>query len=170
MLKAQQNGHNQDTAFQKSVDGIILLRQIDSVQRAAVMNMQLLQAELNTLTEGSSNKSKLTQKLKDQQYKDSITIIKNRLRVDSLKKMTKAWPVKLINDTLFVIYAKLGPLTPLERARKTEEKIRKIADEANYIADSLYVDTNDLTIDIHYKSTILLSISNADALWAGKTP
>ncbi len=170
MLSAQQNAHNQDTAFQKSADGIILLRQIDSLQKAAVMNMQMLQAELNTLKEGSSNKSKLTQKLKDQQYKDSITLIKNRLRIDSLKKKTKAWPVKLINDTLFVIYAKLGPLTPLERARKTEEKIRKIADEANYITDSLYVDTNDLTIDIHYKNTILLSISKADALWAGKTP
>ncbi len=89
---------------------------------------------------------------------------------DSLRLNAKGYPVTgAMNDTLFWIYSKLGASTARERAGFITEKINKLYNNDFLVPDSILVIKSENTSDIVYGETIVMSVSENDALWYGKT-
>lgn len=96
----------------------------------------------------------------------------NKQKLDYIEKIrakTKGVPVVLGNDTLFKIFASLGPYTPIERAKSTNLKIKSLSDRTFYTTDSLKIKTAFNTTTISYEGDIIQAITDMDALWAGTT-
>jgi len=65
-------------------------------------------------------------------------------------------------DTLFTIYANLGPYTHAERARNISDRLNTLADDINFVQDSFSIsEVNNYSI-IAYKDFVIMSLSEAD--------
>ncbi|MBK9228619.1 MAG: hypothetical protein IPL67_16595 [Ignavibacteria bacterium] len=83
----------------------------------------------NLKTSESKKRRELEDKLYEYSKSDSIKRTYNKNKIDSLKSITKGFPVAPFNDTLFFVYMKIGAYTPKERARAIETKIRMLYDD-----------------------------------------
>tara|TARA_R110001592_G_scaffold14883_5_gene65830 strand:- start:1308 stop:3176 length:1869 start_codon:yes stop_codon:yes gene_type:complete len=149
--------------------GSELLSQADSIK----MHDSIQQAELlNQIADLKATDQKKKEEL--QARLDSLTkareVQNNRIKrqVDSLRANTKGVPVIFYEDTLFFIYAKLGPFTPSDRAKSIADKLSKLVDENIYDAEKLIVYAGEENDDIMCDEMILLSITNRDAFWLDK--
>jgi small-conductance mechanosensitive channel len=87
-----------------------------------------------------------------------------QIKNDSSGSGFKGYPViGLQDDTLFVIYSKIGSLKPQERASSITKKIRTLNDDNFLKIDSIMWVESESTIDIVYKDMIIMSISESDA-------
>lgn len=71
-----------------------------------------------------------------------------------------------MHDTLFRIYARVGPFSPSHRADYTVGEIKKIVEGRNFIPDSLRVVRHDDASDLVYREQVLLTVTPVDAVWA----
>ncbi|GAW90242.1 transmembrane ion channel [Flavobacterium psychrophilum] len=73
------------------------------------------------------------------------------------------------NDTLFVIYSKLGSFSAQDRAIAIERRIKKLADNFYFKSDSINIIATETTIDLMAGENILISLSDNDAIWNNTT-
>lgn len=98
-------------------------------------------------------------------FADSKKSTEQKKYVDSIKNLTKPYPVKgFFNDTLFNIYTKTGSFSAEMRARIISERINELADHYTPQTDSIHLDDLENTTDIVFKEIILMSVTNQDAL------
>ena len=57
---------------------------------------------------------------------DSVKLARQKQRIDSLRAKTPGFPVVIEEDTLFVIYAKRGGLSPQDRAESFSKNIERL--------------------------------------------
>ena len=69
-------------------------------------------------------RNELEKQIKQIEQKDSINKANQKEKINALKVKAKGYPVKPFSDTLFMIYTKLGPIRPDERAINISYKIR----------------------------------------------
>src|SRR5690554_5126497 len=96
----------------------------------------------------------------------------NKQKLDYIEKIrskTEGAPVVLENDTLFRIFASLGPYTPIDRAKSANLKIKSLYEKTFFTSDSLKIETSFNTTTISYEGDIIQAITDMDALWAGTT-
>jgi len=96
---------------------------------------------------------------------DSIRLVRQREQIDSLRKITPGYPVLVEEDTLFVVYARNGGLTPFERATNISEKIQKIGKDYALKTDSVFVVGAESFFDVMYGDKVVLSVTREDGLW-----
>jgi small-conductance mechanosensitive channel len=85
---------------------------------------------------------------------------------DTIQSNLIGYPVvPFLNDTLFLIYNRLGSLSAEQRAKLISERIKSLDEEFKIIEDSLILDSTDLFTNIKYKSIHLISISDEDAAY-----
>ncbi|WP_291530674.1 mechanosensitive ion channel family protein [Bacteroides sp. UBA939] len=97
---------------------------------------------------------------------DSVKLAKQRLRIDSLRKMTSGVPVVVENDTLYYLFAKRGGHTPQQRAEMNATAITELGKRFNLQPDSVYVESSDIVTDLMYGNEVLASFTDQDGLWA----
>ena len=73
------------------------------------------------------------------------------------------------NDTLFTIYIKLGSFSAKDRADVISTRIKNLADRYHLNGDSIKIVEAETTVDLMYKESILISISENDILWNNTT-
>ncbi|MBB6235469.1 small-conductance mechanosensitive channel [Pedobacter sp. AK013] len=115
-----------------------------------------------------SQRESLIAELSSLKKRDSIHLSSQRHQIDSLRTIVKGAPVVFGSDTLYYIYAKLGSFSANDRARAVTERLERIGDTPGYSADSLKISTAEQSTDLLYGSSLLLSITDQDALWAKK--
>ncbi|MBZ0201401.1 MAG: mechanosensitive ion channel [Ignavibacteria bacterium] len=170
---------NTDTSAVKVIDSLKndelskstqILKSVDSIRTADSLRMQQLNSQIDELkTTDNLKKDELQKELTRLRTADSLKKIERLKRIDSLRSITKGFPVVSFNDTLFVIYSKLGPFSPKDRAETIQNKVKKLYDNPDFNGDSLSVFDGEQSSDIMYEDMIILSITDADALWIGKT-
>ena len=96
---------------------------------------------------------------------DSIKTAQLKVRIDSMRTHIKGVPVVVDKDTLFYLYAKRGGISPSTRALNAETLLKKLGRQYSLKPDSVYIETTDIQSDIMYKSDVILSITDLDALW-----
>lgn len=96
---------------------------------------------------------------------DSIKMAQLKVRIDSMRAHIKGVPVVVDKDTLFYLYAKRGGVSPTTRALNAETLLKKLGRQYSLKPDSVYIETTDIQSDIMYKSDVILSITDLDALW-----
>lgn len=77
------------------------------------------------------------------------------------------YPVVFDQDTLFYIDAKLGSLTPSERAQRIQEKIRILSRDMTFETDSLYLVSIENYMDIMYGDLIIMTVAPSDTIGYG---
>ena len=158
-------------ALQGKNDSVIVA---DSTHfEAEVINQDSLQVvQLQQLLE-EAKLSEANLRMEFEQYKlnilgrDSIKRLKQRHLIDSLRRTTQGSPVIVDGDTLFYLYTKKGGQSALQRSQEAGELIELIGKKINLNPDRVYIENTDIFSDIMYDTEVLVSFTDADAMWEG---
>lgn len=165
-----------DTLAQKN-DSLNAVNISDYKSRLALLEQQRIadsvkRADLEKQLQTTDNitKDKLQKELDALNSRDSQRLADKKARIDSLRASSKSYPViGFFKDTLFAIYTKQGSFSAKERAKAITEKIHVLGDTYNFTTDSLIIADVESTVDIISGSTIIVSLSEDDALWNDTT-
>lgn len=137
------------------------LRVADSIQRVR------LEKELSKLkTTDNLKKEKLQKQLDSISRKENLRLFEKKKQIDALRATAKSFPVMgFFKDTLFVIYNKLGSFSAHDRADAITFRISKLADNYKFDRALLKIIPVETTVDLVYGETIILSVSENDAIW-----
>ncbi len=145
-----------------------LLQKLDSTKTADSLRKAALEEELSSLkTTDNLKKQELLAELQQIKNAEQQRLASQKARIDSLKQHVDGFPVSPFLDTIFYIYAKLGPFTPRVRAHNVDERIKSLEDDVLYHKDSIKVYSSESTVDLLYRDEIILSLTDIDALWMG---
>lgn len=149
------------TDYNKKIQEIEKQRVADSVKK------QELEAQLSSLkTTDNLKKEELQKQLQELNDKEARRIAQKKAQIDSLRQTARGFPViGFFNDTLFVIYSKLGSFSAGDRAEAISNRINKLADNYSFKPDSLKLVEAETTVDIVLNENIIMSVSENDALW-----
>ncbi|MDR0394006.1 MAG: mechanosensitive ion channel family protein, partial [Tannerella sp.] len=159
---------------EKTLSDLLREDRTASVDSASVMTDSLGMATLrNELEEARRNEMNLRLELETVRMEtivqDSIKRREQRDRIDSLKNITKGYPVVVDEDTLFCLYAKRGGLLPEVRAGNISDAILRLGKRFMVQPDSVYLESTDITTDIMYGNEVIASFTDQDALWENTT-
>lgn len=151
-------------AEEEGSDSLASVHVRDSI-RLIELELQVQEMKLNEMLLMSS-----IDEAKNQNFvSDSLKMAEKRNRIDSLRSLTTGVPVAINSDTLFLIYAKRGGRTPVERAEMAQEVINKVGKNYSLSMDSLYVLESEHFSDIMYGELVVYSVTDQDALWQNTT-
>ncbi len=130
-----------------------------------------LQAEINQLkTTDNLKKADLIKQLSALKQQDSLRLANKKDKINKLRITVKGYPVSgFFNDTLFLVYGRLGSFSAEDRANAIKKRIEKLAEDFTFKKDSLQIIASETTNDIIYRDNILVSISDNDAIWENTT-
>lgn len=144
------------------------LQQLDSLRRMDSANKAILEEQLSELkTVDNLKKQELLAELEKIKAKERERLLGQKAKIDSLKEVVQGYPVSPFYDTILYVYTALGPFSPSMRAANTERRIEEMEDDMLYHSDSIVVFNSEQTVDLLYRDAIILSITDADALWMG---
>lgn len=151
--------------FNKKLQEIQQKRKTDSIKKVELENT------LKSLkTTDNLKKEELLKQLKEIEQSEIDRINEKKARIDALRKTAKGFPVVgVLQDTLFSIYTKIGSSTPKERANSISKKIENLYNDDFLNIDEIKVAKYENSFDIVYKEIIIMSISEADAIWYNHT-
>ena len=140
-------------------------RKADSIQRVE------LEAQINSLkTTDNLKKEELQKKLQDLKDKETERVVQKKAQIDSLRHTAIGFPViGFFNDTLFLVYNKLGSFSAKDRADAITNRVHALAEDIRFRPDSLKLSENETTVDVDYGEHIITSVSENDALWNNTT-
>lgn len=143
------------------------LHEIENQRLADSLKKIELEQELNSLkTTDNLKKEELQAQLLAINTKETNRILGKKARIDSLKKITKGYAVTgFFGDTLFLLYSKQGSFSPKDRAEAVNKRIQRLGSTINFDSISLKVENAESTYDILMDETIIMSVSETDALW-----
>lgn len=145
-----------------------LLRELDSLRNIDSARRALLEEELAALkTTDNLKKQDLLAELEKIKAAEQEKQLRRKARIDSLKQVVEGYPVSPFYDTIFHVYTSLGPFSAAVRAANIEKKIQEMEDDILFHEDSISVFRSEQTVDLLYRGSIVLSITDADALWMG---
>jgi len=136
-------------------------RKVDSLTK---VNLEI---QLNSLKANDILKREALQKqLQVIRGNETTRVALKKAQIDSLRKNAKAYPViGFFNDSLFLIYSKLGSFSPKERADAISNRIKKLGQTFNFSPDLLKITPSETTVDLVFGESIIVSISENDAIW-----
>lgn len=174
-LKNQNIALNKDS-LNKSNDSLNANMLQDYAQKLALIEKQRvedstkkaeLEARLSSLkTTDNLQKEALQKQLEELNNKDAVRIAQKKAQIDELRHTAKAYPIRgFFSDTIFLIYSKLGSFSAKDRADAISNRVKNLADNYAFSSDSLVIVHSETTIDILFEESIIMSISENDALW-----
>ncbi|MEZ7504895.1 mechanosensitive ion channel family protein [Flavobacterium sp. Arc2] len=151
--------------FNKKLSIIEAQRLTDSIKKVA-LEKQLLSLK----TTDNLKKEDLEKQLLALHEKDSLRLTEKKAQIDSMRLTAKGYPVNgFFNDTLFHVYTKLGSFSAKERADAISVRIKNLADQFGFSSNSINIDETETTLDLVNGESIIMSISENDALWNNKS-
>ncbi len=146
------------------------LAQVEEQRRADSLKREELEERLSSLkTTDNLQKEKLQEQLQALNNKEAQRIAQKKARIDSLRQTVKSYPVTgFFNDTLFVIYSKFGSFSAKDRAEAISSRIEKLKDTYGFRTIMLKVEEAEATDDIVFDESIVMSVSENDAIWNNK--
>ncbi len=88
-----------------------------------------------------------------------------KIIIDSLRTNRKGEALILFKDSLFEIYAPLGPFTPQERVESVKQKVELLVKEGLFNPNQLSIRESDDSYDLMHEEIVLISATNLDAFW-----
>lgn len=92
-------------------------------------------------------------------------------RLDSLRQNAVGYPVMgLVNDTVFMLYMRVGSYGPKQRAKVIHERLRLLYEEGISNSDTLKVVLSEEDYaDVVFKDHIMMTVTQNEALWHNTT-
>jgi len=143
------------------------LQEIESARIKDSLKFVDLQNQIGDLsTTNNFKRQELLNELEQLKNKEVERIALKKQKIDSLRNFVKGYAViPFLNDTLFSVYNKVGSLSAKDRAEAITTRINNLADDYSFKTDSLQIVEAETTTDIVFGETIIMSISENDALW-----
>lgn len=143
------------------------LKEIDGQRISDSIKKSELEKKLTSLkTTDNLKKGELQKQLQNLADKETQRIETKKRRIDSLRLNAKAFPVNgFFNDTLFIIYNKLGSFSASDRAKAISERVSKLAKIYEFSDSTLQIEDTENTLDITNGESIIMSVSENDAIW-----
>lgn len=140
-------------------------RIIDSLEKVR------LEREIVSLNSSETEKRVLLQvKLDSIKRKNETRLLEKQRQMEVLRKSAKGYPViGFFKDTLFSIHNKLGSFSAKDRAEAVHKRIKKLPETANFTVDSLKIIETEAAYDIVFGETIIMTVTENDALWSNTT-
>ena len=157
-----------DTLVVDNSEAINLMIQSNLANIEASIRESIL-SELMQNTENTRQKREIERQIDELHQEDSLRRENQQRRIDSLKHTAIGAPVCLRQDTLYLIYANIGSISAMERAKLHTEKILNAAKIFSLKTDSLTIVEGFSTSDIVYMNTVLASVTENDAIWMNTT-
>lgn len=151
-LAAQEQNDNSSDSLTAGSDSMV------QVLMAQVQELQLQRILLQEQLELSGQNARM----------DSIARVQRQQRIDSLRKITPGSPLIVEEDTLLILYARSGGMLPEARVKAAAEIIESLGRKLVFKTDTLYVFESEYTSDIMAGNTVVMSVTDTDALWQGK--
>ncbi|NJB82780.1 mechanosensitive ion channel family protein [Wenyingzhuangia aestuarii] len=147
--------------FNQKLFEITKQREQDSIKKVE------LEKTLQSLkTTDNLKKEELLNQLKQIEESEQKRISEKKNRIDALRNTAKGHAVVgVMRDTLFLVYSKIGSSTASDRAKNISKKIEKLYNDDFLKIDQIKVNPFENTYDIVYNELIIMSISEADAIW-----
>lgn len=137
---------------------------IDSIKKSK-LERELLQLK----TRDNLKREKLIKALSIIEENENKLKTEKKAHIEALRQKAKGSPViGVLNDTLFFIYSRIGAFTAAERANSISLKIERLYNDDFLKPDSIQVVGTENNYDIVYGETIIMTISETDAIWYGK--
>jgi small-conductance mechanosensitive channel len=163
-------GQNQDSANYSSGALRMLFLQLEQGRISDSVKRSFIVEKLQQVPkQDQAEQTQLRAELRRLDVQDSLRSSDFTQRLAMLKAGAKGYPVTLYSDTLFWIFNRIGASLPGDRAKNITSRIYKLYDADFFYPDSLLPMDGDHTYDVVYGETIVLSISEADALWNNQT-
>lgn len=174
VLPAQKNSGKKNN---DSVNSVILknyshkLGQIEQQRINDSIEKSELESQIIALKiSDHSKKEELQQQINELSKKETNRLQRKKMQIDSLRKTATGFPViGFFNDTLVIIYDRLGSFSASERAVAISKRIHEIASNFGFQPDSIVVEESDVSTDIVIDDKIIMSVSESDALWNNST-
>ncbi|HEY9001268.1 MAG TPA: mechanosensitive ion channel family protein [Mucilaginibacter sp.] len=145
---------------------LLVVRQLSAERNADSLKRLSLEQQVGRLSEADNQKKyTLLRELNQLKSRDSLRMARQKRQVDSLRRFVKGHPVILLNDTLFLIYARQGSFTAAERAEAVQNRIKKLTTDQLFDQRKLSLSNSESNVDIVYHDELILSVSVTDALW-----
>lgn len=152
------------------VQGDEMLAKVDSARTADSLVQSSLEQQIADLRASDSRKkAQLQARLDSLQSAQADKELRVKAQVDSLRKSVEGIPVVLYEDTLFQIYAKIGPFAAAVRAENITKKLVRLVDDNLFNPSLLKVISGEESHDLVHDEIILLSITDRDAFWLDKS-
>lgn len=145
---------------------IVLLSQADSVRKADSLSQVALQEKLESLRSGDTRrKARLKESIDSLERVKTAREERIRRQVDSLRASQVGVPVIIFEDTVFFIYAKLGPFSSTDRSASISAKLERLVNEEQFDATKLVAIAAEESHDVYHADLVLFSITDRDAFW-----
>jgi small-conductance mechanosensitive channel len=96
--------------------------------------------------------------------------VADSIKKEKLNNQISGYPVVPFNDTLFLVYNKIGSFTAKERAKAISNRIESLYKEPYYNSDSLSLIKSDISMDIVYNSDfVVMSVTDLDGKTVGSS-
>lgn len=159
------------------VEKVLDIFQEDSVRKASAIKSDSDTVQVSVLHKELAaarlNEANLRMEMEQMRLKsyvaDSAKLAQQKLRIDSLRKVTPGVPVVVEGDTLYYLYAKRGGLSPQQRAETNAQVITELGKRFNLKPDSLYIESSDIVTDLMYGNKVIVSFTDQDGLWENCT-
>ncbi|BBE17414.1 mechanosensitive ion channel family protein [Aquipluma nitroreducens] len=147
------------------------LNQFEQQRIADSISKVKLEERLTLLkTNDRFEKEVLQNQLQELKEKEKNRLAQKKAQIDSLRHTAKGFPViGFFNDTLILIYGRLGSFSAKERADAISKRINELASNFGFKPDSIRLEESDVSTDIVLEDKIIMSISESDALWNNST-
>ncbi len=144
-----------------------LLQEMENAKMQDSLKRLELQNKISELSNAdNSKKEELLNELEQLKNKNAERISLKKHKIDSLRNFVSGYAVMpFLGDTLFSIYNKLGSLSAKDRAEAITNRIKNLARNYFFKTDSLQIVPSETAVDILFGETIIMSISENDALW-----
>jgi len=151
--------------YLSSLEAIIEQRRNDSIMVAA------LKSKLDSLQPSDDQlKEELNSQLNELNRKKEEEQAQRRVQIERFRQTATGYPViGGINDTIFLIFTRIGGSTAEERAANVSKRIALLIEDDYLEIDSLKVVESVDYFDIMYKNMIIMSVSEIDAIWHNTT-
>jgi small-conductance mechanosensitive channel len=151
--------------YQQRIEEIEKQRLADSIKRAELeLRIRMLSAA------DQSQKEELQRQLQSLSENEGGRIAQKKAQIDSMRATVKGFPVEgFFGDTLFMVYSSLGSFSAATRAEAIQQRIRNVGKKIQFASDTLSIVTTEFTMDLLFKDDVIMSISEADALWNNTT-
>lgn len=144
-------------------------KEVDSLYCILSSQIQELSSQLQDMNMQNIMLQEELQRTGRKVMMDSISQANRMHLIDSLRTITPGAPLVVDGDTLFYLYARNGGITPELRVKAAEEMIIGLGHRLTLQVDTFYVFEGDFSSDIMAAGDVILSITDIDGLWVGKT-
>lgn len=151
--------------FHEKIAEIESLRIADSIKKAD-LEAQLVSLKITDRWK----KEELEKQLQELKNKDAEMLKRKIAQIDSLRLTGRGFPVYgFFNDTLMLIYSKVGSFSAKERANVISKRIKGLSGIIGFKSDSVELSESESSVDIVFGELIIMSVTENDALWNNST-